>query len=111
MQEVAKLHGPLPMPQRSITSGGVKHKLAAEQYSYYVQLSGKPEGVPRRLYSDAGMAGHGAGRAAAFLQETLEDFRKQARAELKRIYPELNTSKGTATTPPGLAVTESWLGF
>ena len=35
------------------------------------------------------------------LKETLEDFRKQARAELKRMYPGLNTAKGAPHPPAG----------
>ena len=38
------------------------------------------------------------------LKETLEDFRKEAGAELKRMYPELKTAKGAPPPPAGFAV-------
>jgi hypothetical protein len=107
MQEVAKLRAPLPMPQRSITAGGVKHKLTPEQYSYYVQLSGKPA----KAFFD-GYIQTQEWRAMTpedrrdFLKETLEDFRKDAREELKRMYPELNSAKGAPPPPAEFAVTD-----
>jgi hypothetical protein len=107
LQEVAKLRAPLPMPQRSITSGGVKQKLTPEQYGHYVQLAGKPAKAFLDGYIQTQeWRGMTPEDRRGFLTETMEDFRKQAREELKRMYPELNVAKNAPPPPPGFAVAE-----
>ncbi|MDP9412809.1 MAG: hypothetical protein M3Q08_01685 [Pseudomonadota bacterium] len=105
MQEVARLRAPLPMPQRSITAGGVKRKLTPEQYSYYVQLAGKPA----RSFLD-GFIQTQEWRSMPdedrkeYLKETLEEFRGEARDQLKQMFPELNTVPGAPPPPRGFVV-------
>lgn len=102
MQEVAKLRAPLSMPQRTITSGGEKRKLTPEQYSYYVQLSGKPAKAFLSGYIQTQeWQSMGAEDRREFLKETMEDYRKSARDELKRMYPDLESGGDLRPMPKG----------
>ena len=91
------------MPGRSIRVNGVNQRLTPEQYSYYVQLSGKPA----KAYLEAHM------RTPDYftltddekrdaLKETMEEFRASAREELRAMFPELQNRDDDL--PPGFEV-------
>jgi endonuclease YncB( thermonuclease family) len=94
MKEVARLKAPLSMPQRKLTVDGKQVELTPEQYSYYVQLSGKPA---KKYFED--MIGTKRWQRMddehkrAFLKKKFEGFRDTARGQLKNMFPELQSHK------------------
>jgi endonuclease YncB( thermonuclease family) len=97
MREVARLNAPLPMPQRKLTVDGKQVELTPEQYSYYVQLSGKPA----KKYFEDMLDSRRWQRMSdehkrEFMKKKLEGFRATARGQLKDMFPELQSAKKAA---------------
>lgn len=94
MQEVARLKAPLSMPQRTITVDGKRVELTPEQYSYFVQLSGKPakkyfeEMIDTRRWKRMDDE-----HRREFMKKKLEGFRATARGQLRDMFPELQSAK------------------
>jgi hypothetical protein len=103
LKEMARLRVPLSMPQRSLTIDGVKHRLTPEQYSYYVQLSGKPAKAFFSGYigSDEWQNMTEEERRDT-AKERLKEFRAGARGQLKQMFPDL----GAPPPPAGFALAE-----
>jgi hypothetical protein len=102
LREVARLQAPLSMPSRSIRSDGVKHRLTAEQYDHYVQLTGKParQYLENFIKTPEWRELDDDGRRE-MLRETLEEFRSAARNELRERYPELTGEPELPPLAPG----------
>jgi hypothetical protein len=112
LQEVARLKAPLAMPGRTLRSNGKTHRLTPEQYSDYVQLSGKParQYLETFIKTPEWKALDDDGRREV-LQETMEEFRGAARTELRERYPELDRSPDMPAPPPGFQLPPLPEGF
>lgn len=107
LKEAARLRARLSMPQRSLKIDGETVKLTAEQYSYYVQLSGKSAKAELEefIQTDDWQSMNDDERRE-YMSETFKYKREEARDTLKEMFPELNPNREPAVparklpTPP-----------
>ena len=90
------------MPQRKVRANGVDRKLTPEQYAYYVQMSGKPAKVHLEQYiQTADWRGLTDDERRDYLQETLKEYRAEARGQLLVMFPALSATGDRPPLPLG----------
>ena len=112
LREVARLRAPLSMPQRKVRVDGVDRDLTPEQYSYYVQLAGKPARAHLEAY--VGTAEWKAltdDERRDYLADTLKETRADARDQLLDMFPELTAEPVLPPRPTGFRVPPVPVGF
>ena len=93
------------MPQRKVRADGVDHKLTPEQYAYYVQMSGKPAKVHLEQYVQTPeWKGLTDDERRDYLQETMKEYRAEARGQLLEMFPALGANGDRPPSPPGYAL-------
>jgi hypothetical protein len=94
LQEMARLRAPIAMPSKTIRVSGKTHKLSAEQFDAYVQLSGQTaKTYLEQFISTPEWRSMDADTKREFLKETMAEFRASAREGLKERFPELQRGK------------------
>jgi hypothetical protein len=112
MKEMARLRVPLSMPQRSLTIDGKKRRLTPEQYSYYVQLSGKPAKAYFDTYIQTDeWKSKTPEEQRDEAKEVMKEFRDFARDQLKGMFPDLQRRDDLPPMPKGFVAPPPTPGF
>jgi hypothetical protein len=112
LREVARLRAPLSMPQRKVRAGGIDQRLTPEQYSYYVQLTGKPAKAHLEEYiRSPEWKALTDDERRDYLADTFKEFRSEARGQLLEMFPDLGAKDKLPPLPPGYQLPPMPPGF